>query len=518
MIIANSKGDTLKELIITGTTKNEVSGSLQILFAEYDSKRSGIESIAGFVKDKIELTRYFLTGNKTSSFLADEIFELAGAISALNSEYWSKVIEMTDVLECMPADKRNDWSEMIHDLKTPNFEKEVVISTIHNLLLNRDSFLAQKVDALFQKLSGNHVTNSPQGFRKRMIVENVIDSYNSIDYRRSEYLGDLRSIVAKLMGRDVPKVYTTRDDLSSILRNSELGQWHEFDGGALKIKLFKKGTAHLEVHPEIAYELNLILASLYPMALADKLKKKDPSSPKEVSLKKDLISFEVIEVLLNSLDSIGRGRTVYLSNDLKSWVREQAESIFKIIGGTLVKNEWIFSSGTAKTLSLIIRTGSIPEQKSHQFYPTSEALALRLIDLAQINETDTILEPSAGTGGIADHLPLNQTSCVEISEVNSLVLKGKGYTVVKSDFLRLNPIPTYSKIIMNPPFSKGQASSHLIHASKFLTNDGRICAILPASLRGKEIVPDFHHEYSQVIEDAFDGTKVSVVICVLERI
>ena len=45
-----------------------------------------------------------------------------------------------------------------------------------------------------------------------------------------------------------------------------------------------------------------------------------------------------------------------------------------------------------------------------------------------------------------------------------------------------------------------------------LYNDGRLVAILPASARGKDVLPGFNHEWSKVYSNEFAGTSVSVMI------
>lgn len=49
-------------------------------------------------------------------------------------------------------------------------------------------------------------------------------------------------------------------------------------------------------------------------------------------------------------------------------------------------------------------------------------------------------------------------------------------------------------------------------ASMLNSVGGRLVAILPASTKGKQLLEGFDHEYSQVFENEFAGTSVSVVI------
>src|SRR5690606_38714787 len=75
------------------------------------------------------------------------------------------------------------------------------------------------------------------------------------------------------------------------------GEWQEVDGGALKIRLYKKGTAHMEVHPYIAWRLNDVLATLYPQAIPPKFRTKPKRKPKEFRMIRRPLPFAVLEVL-----------------------------------------------------------------------------------------------------------------------------------------------------------------------------------------------------------------------------
>ena len=52
------------------------------------------------------------------------------------------------------------------------------------------------------------------------------------------------------MGRTKPVWDTHR--IVNIARERR-GQWIEIDGGSLRLRVYKKATAHLEVHPEMAW-------------------------------------------------------------------------------------------------------------------------------------------------------------------------------------------------------------------------------------------------------------------------
>lgn len=67
------------------------------------------------------------------------------------------------------------------------------------------------------------------------------------------------------------------------------------------------------------------------------------------------------------------------------------------------------------------------------------------------------------------------------------------------------------------PFSEGRWLSHLTAAAGLLTAGGQVTAVLPASAKNKDMLPGFELEWSRVIENAFAGTTVSVVILVARK-
>lgn len=134
-------------------------------------------------------------------------------------------------------------------------------------------------------------------------------------------------------------------------------------------------------------------------------------------------------------------------------------------------------------------------------------------------EEHTCLEPSAGIGGIADHMPKDRMRCVEISDLHCKVLEAKGFDVTQADFLDWvsSTAARFDRVVMNPPFSEGRWSSHLTAAAGLLTEGGQVTAVLPASARNKDMLPGFDLEWSLVIDNAFAGTTVSVVILVARK-
>jgi len=503
----------MKELSLFDDCAVTLHSPLESLFGQYKQDRAGIEHIASFANDAKQMHYFFeaaAVGSRSVASVGD-VFQPEPALKALDAGYWQRAMLLTDVLEYMPADKRNEWHEQISKHKTPTFEYDSVKMTLVQMLNNRATFMAERVDGLFRALSDEHLTNRPEAFGKRFIIGYML-SYWSIDSLRSNYIHDLRCVIGKFLGRDVPNSYNTYADLNGMERD---GQWNEFDGGAFKIRLYKKGTAHMEVHPDIAWQLNKVLAHLHPMAIPAEFRTKKTSKAKEHKLHHELVSFEVIKDLERGLpyhSKLNLNRLEYLH---KEPPLAPTVAVMERLGGAETsKGIWEFDYAIIPVLKELSRSGRIPEQKSHQFYPTPEELAEIAVEMAEIEPHNVCLEPSAGQGGIADFMPKDRTTCIEVSPLHCAVLKAKGYDTICAEFIWYSGTVTnrYDRIVMNPPFSAGRGAEHVKSAAKMLSAGGRLVAILPASNKGKTLVEGMKHEWSEVYKNKFDDASVDVVM------
>ena len=73
------------------------------------------------------------------------------------------------------------------------------------------------------------------------------------------------------------------------------------------------------------------------------------------------------------------------------------------------------------------------------------------------------------------------------------------------------------RVVLNPPFSDGRAELHLRTAYDVLKPGGRLVAVMPASMRGKNPMVGCSIEWSDTIENAFADTGVSVAICAADK-
>lgn len=198
-------------------------------------------------------------------------------------------------------------------------------------------------------------------------------------------------------------------------------------------------------------------------------------------------------------------------------IKAEADRIMESIGGTkLSELRWAFDYDPTEVVQEIVASGCVPDQKAHQFYPTPERLARIAVDLADIGPDDTCREPSAGMGGLADLMPKDRTHCIEVSPLHCKVLESKGHNVTQADFLAWSGAPV-DRIVANPPFSEGRWQAHTQHAATMVKPGGRLVAILPASAKGKDLLPGFDCTWHGPYDNEFPGTSVSVVILKADR-
>lgn len=152
------------------------------------------------------------------------------------------------------------------------------------------------------------------------------------------------------------------------------------------------------------------------------------------------------------------------------------------------------------------------------FFPTPEPVARRLVEAADLQPDHDILEPSAGIGSICEVIRESVGSAnllaVELRPSLCRVLVAKGLQVHCGDFLEESG--RWDRIVMNPPFEKGQDAEHLRHAFGLLKPGGRVVALMSAgpwfrsdakSVGFREWFDEVGGEVEDVEPGAFSGVK-----------
>ena len=164
------------------------------------------------------------------------------------------------------------------------------------------------------------------------------------------------------------------------------------------------------------------------------------------------------------------------------------------------------------------------------FFPTPEPLARELVQKADIQPGNRVLEPSAGKGNIAEAIRDRHPDCelVVVERFPDLrkILELKGFNLVSRDFLEHQG--AYDRIVMNPPFENGQDIDHVRHAYTLLAGDGRLVSVMSqgpffrSDNKGKAFRKWLEENggwYVELPEDAFkeSGTGVKTMMVVLDK-
>lgn len=137
-------------------------------------------------------------------------------------------------------------------------------------------------------------------------------------------------------------------------------------------------------------------------------------------------------------------------------------------------------SAGKKERELRLKEQEVARMKIEGFFPTPKTIVKQMLELADIQEGEKVLEPSAGAGSIADEIGVGKVDVVEWNSSLNQILKDKGHNVIGSDVFEVKG--KYDKIVMNPPFEKMADVDHVMKVfNENLKPGGRIVAIMSES-------------------------------------
>jgi hypothetical protein len=176
---------------------------------------------------------------------------------------------------------------------------------------------------------------------------------------------------------------------------------------------------------------------------------------------------------------------LFLPGTLDRVTYTEVDKVLREVGGKWNKGRkgHLFASDPSQQIQAIVDSGEVMLLSKNGFFPTPRALAEQLVGYADIWEGGlSVLEPSAGNGGLADVIRENhpdaKLTTIEIQPKLCMELRAKGYDPIQADFLSMEPNPTFDRIVMNPPFEQQGDIAHITHAfTHFLKPGGRLAAI-----------------------------------------
>lgn len=207
--------------------------------------------------------------------------------------------------------------------------------------------------------------------------------------------------------------------------------------------------------------------------------------------------------VLSAANTTGNELRLVGQLDRKMYVR--VNDVLEAAGGKWNKKAkaHIFESDAAERIDEIILSGEVEIPKDEFNYFPSPALVVdRLIEIAQIEQGMSALEPSAGRGAIAlacadagatvDCYELMDANITELLK-HHIVKGGKLRRTLQFDFLAVEPCGSYDRVVMNPPFAKQADIKHVLHALQFLKPDGLLVSVMSAGVafRNNKLTQEF---------------------------
>jgi hypothetical protein len=191
--------------------------------------------------------------------------------------------------------------------------------------------------------------------------------------------------------------------------------------------------------------------------------------------KEDILSQCIVEGNVVKLPPQQLERNLYL---------EVAKAL-QLIGGKWKGGKvagFVFQSDPTELLAQIVTGQRRNLKKEYQFFATPAALADKLVEMAEIQPGNSVLEPSAGQGAIVQAIqrrhPGGTVDCFELMDINrSFLFKIPEVNFIGPDFLEAEPLSEYDRIVANPPFAKNQDSDHIRHMFDCLSPGGVLVSI-----------------------------------------
>jgi protein-L-isoaspartate O-methyltransferase len=157
-------------------------------------------------------------------------------------------------------------------------------------------------------------------------------------------------------------------------------------------------------------------------------------------------------------------------------------------------------------------------------FPTPPEIARRVVELADIQPGQRILEPSAGTGSLVRAIQeAHEDADITAVEINPQLAAGLSGMVQRcecADFLTLGEdLGEFDRIVMNPPFDHGADIDHIRHAFALLAPGGRLVAVCANGPRQREELGEVCTQWIDLPTGSFkeQGTGVNTAIVVLDN-
>lgn len=193
---------------------------------------------------------------------------------------------------------------------------------------------------------------------------------------------------------------------------------------------------------------------------------------------------EDIKKLVSKIRPFDKTLAEYMSDRYSHYERLQVMGLPNLPTLRTALREYFSYRGEQKKLDPIKQMErALIGTKIEGYFPTPKVVVEQMLELAEIEEGMTVIEPNGGKGNIADLIrerhPQANLSVIEINSRLREILIAKGHNLVGWNFLEHQG--SYDRVLMNPPFEDHQDIQHIKFAHSLLNPGGKVVAIMSES-------------------------------------
>ena len=341
-------------------TDSEITFVADLLEQYQQDKKDIIEINVFMVRNHQQRNiEHFISGNINSDDSyeiangVDNLFKLNGALDSLNSTYWWRLMAKLNFRDSISPLLAKEWDNIIQADVTPAFEKDYVNQALQDLLTSRQQEFVIRVEIAFKKLSGMKKPGLSFNFENIMSIKNLKIGAG-LSPGKLSIIGELRILLNELLGRESQQANTTFKNVKALFENCD--EWHAMDGGALRLKAGVNGHLEVLIHPNLAHQLNITLAALYPDAT--QLNNAIASSLDPII---NMIEPSVINFITEGVSFDPKNYRLKLHADFRGEIARSAHHLLESLGGKFTGQHYQFDYDPRDEFRRIAISGVMPE-------------------------------------------------------------------------------------------------------------------------------------------------------------
>lgn len=344
---------------------------------------------------------------------------LSSARKMIDRAVWARIMEMSNLESLMDKKAKDELrSSLIKD--PPEATEDNIRATMESMMGQADMLFKRGIAECFSNLDRRFKSHDGWKIGGRVILFGAISEYGNWSYYRNhqDTIADIERVFMILDGGEAPASYY---GLAAKIQNERprgACRWTGYvETEYFRVRTFLNGNVHIWFQrPDLVQKVNQLLGEYYDAPIPEDRAPDDNGG------------------LNDPKTAIAKNFAFYPTPD-------------KAV-------DFVFGD-----VSLYRREGEPPFK---------------------------LLEPSAGSGQIARKAVEKGAivDCIEIQPHLAEQLRQSGLyrNVLNTDFLAIQPDPDnlFDRVWLNPPFDRERDIDHVLHALKFLKEDGELIAIMSA--------------------------------------